>query len=55
MNKNLTALLNVVAFIFFMALIIVAQKQTGPEYLGIMLVGLVGLMVQLYLYNKKYQ
>lgn len=55
MNKKIEVVLQIVAFIVFMSLIIIGQKTVGVGYLGMMLVGLAGLMVQLYLYNRKYQ
>lgn len=55
MNKKIKVILHIVAFIVFMSLIIIGQKTVGVGYLGMMLIGLIGLMVQLYLYNRKYQ
>lgn len=43
------------SFIVCMALIIVGQKTISLGNLGLMVVGLGGLLVLLYLYNRKYK
>lgn len=53
--KQLIRLLYLLVFIASMALIITGQRNIGPTGLLTMLVGLAGILVLLYLYNKKYQ
>lgn len=45
-------LLNLVCFICFIALVIVGHKQVGLGGLGLEALGLAGLLVQLYFYNR---
>ena len=52
MSKNIvTGIVFVVSF----ALVCVGQSQIGYTGLAMELVGLIGLLVLLYLYNKKYK
>lgn len=53
--KWIVKLLYLLVFIFSMVLIIVGQRRIGPAGLLVMLIGLVGILVLLYLYNKKFQ
>lgn len=53
--KWLVRLLYLVVFIVSMALIVNGQHNIGPTGLLVMLIGLAGILVLLYLYNKKYQ
>ena len=53
--KYVIRLLYLLVFIGSMVLIITGQRSIGPGGLAVMLVGLVGILVLLYLYNKKYQ
>ena len=53
--KYIVQLLYLLIFIVSMALIITGQRKIGPESLLIMLVGLAGILLLLYLYNRKYQ
>ncbi len=53
--KYIIWLLYLLVFIASMALIVTGQRNIGPSGLGTMLVGLAGILVLLYLYNKKYQ
>lgn len=53
MNKTTKVVINIVAFVAFLSMIIMGQKNIGLPGLGIMLVGLVGLLTQLFLFNKK--
>lgn len=54
MNKILKWVLYLVVFIISMGLIAVGQRTTGFGYLLLMCVGLAGVLLLLYLYNKKY-
>lgn len=45
--------INIIAFIVFLAMIIIGQKHIGIAGLCVMLVGLTGLLTQLFLYNRK--
>lgn len=42
-------------FCIFAGLVIVGQKTVGPQYLLMQLVGVFGILVLLYLYNRKYE
>lgn len=42
-------------FVASMALIVVGQRRIGPMGLLLMVVGLAGILLLLYLYNRKYQ
>ncbi|MCI9400228.1 MAG: hypothetical protein HFJ07_10535 [Lachnospiraceae bacterium] len=53
--KYIVRLLYLLIFIVSMALIITGQRKIGPKSLLIMLVGLAGILLLLYLYNRKYQ
>lgn len=53
MNRITKIVINIIAFIIFLLMIIIGQKHIGIPGLCIMLVGLVGLLTQLFLYNKK--
>ncbi len=53
--KYVIRLLYLLVFIASMALIVTGQRKIGPGGLATMLVGLLGILLHLYLYNKKYQ
>ena len=53
--KYVIRLLYLLVFIASMALIVTGQRKIGPGGLATMLVGLLGILLLLYLYNKKYQ
>lgn len=53
--KWVIRLLYLAVFIASMALIVTGQRNIGPLGLLTMLAGLVGILVLLYLYNKKFQ
>lgn len=44
-----------IIFVLSMALIVTGQRSIGPMGLVFMLLGLVGILLLLYLYNKKFQ
>lgn len=52
MSKNIIA---VVVFVVSFGLVCYGQSQVGYVGLAMELVGLIGLLVLLYLYNKKYK
>lgn len=53
MNKVTRIVINVVAFIVFLMMIILGQKNIGIKGLAVMLFGLTGLLTQLFLFNKR--
>lgn len=53
MNNVIRIVINVVAFIVFLTMIILGQKDIGIKGLAVMLIGLTGLLTQLFLYNKR--
>ncbi len=54
MNKWLKAILNIVILVISIVLICTQQKNVGPAGLGLMVVGLAGILLLLYNYNKQY-
>lgn len=55
MEGRLFSIVKLILFVVFVALVIVGQTQIGYGHLVMMLVGLAGLLVLLYSYNKKYR
>ncbi len=53
--KWIIRLIYVIIFIGSMALIVTGQRNIGPAGLLCMLAGLAGILVLLFLYNKKFQ
>lgn len=53
--KWVIRIIYLLVFIGSMALIIFGQRNIGPAGLLTMLVGLAGILVLLYLYNRNYQ
>ncbi|WP_167349593.1 hypothetical protein [Clostridium nigeriense] len=53
MNNMTKIIINIIAFVVFLSMIIIGQRNIGIPGLSIMLVGLTGLLTQLFLYNKK--
>ena len=53
--KWITRLLSAAVFIVSVALVMIGQRMIGPAGLSIMLVGLAGIFLLLYLYNRKFQ
>jgi len=53
--KYAIRLLYLLIFIVSIVLIVTGQRNIGPAGLLTMLVGIAGILVLLYLYNKKYQ
>ncbi len=52
--KYLKALIVLVVFFGCLALVIIGQAHEGMGWLGLMLLGLAGLLVLLFLYNRRY-
>ncbi|MBU5455653.1 DUF6903 family protein [Caproiciproducens sp. MSJ-32] len=55
MSTAVKITINIIAFIVFLGMIIVGQKNIGVPGLCVMLAGLTGLLTQLFLYNKKHK
>lgn len=53
--KWLVRIIYLMIFVLSMTLIITGQRNIGVTGLVCMLIGLVGILVLLYLYNKKFQ
>lgn len=51
----LKTVLAIVLFIVCVAFVVVGQRHIGPQGLLVMLLGLVGLILLLYLYNRKFK
>lgn len=54
-KKLLLGILIAVVFVVCIAVVIVGQRKIGPSGLLMMLVGLAGLLVLLWLYNRQYK
>lgn len=54
MPKALKIILKFVVFFVCIVLVIIGQKNIGVQGLCTMIIGLAGLLVLLYQYNKKY-
>jgi uncharacterized membrane protein len=55
LKSILIGILVAIIFVVCIALVVVGQKNTGPQGLLTMLVGLAGLLVLLGIYNSKYK
>lgn len=53
MKKYFKLVLNVILFVIFIYFIIINQKSVGLNYLFKMLIGLFGLIILLWNYNKR--
>jgi hypothetical protein len=53
--KVLRIVIEILLFLFFVALVIWAHGETGWAQLGVMGIGLAGLLVMLYLYNRSHR
>lgn len=53
--KWIIRLMYLIVFAASMALIMTGQRNVGPVGLLVMLAGLAGILILLYLYNKKFQ
>ena len=54
-KKILIGIIVAVIFVASVALVVVGQKHIGPKGLGMMMVGLLGLVSLLGLYNSQYK
>ncbi len=55
MSNVIKNIILVVVFVVCLILIITGQKNISPSGLAMELAGLVGLLILLFLYNKKYR
>jgi len=55
MSTVAKSILNVVLFIAFMTMVILGQRSIGYAGLSVMMVGLIGLLAQLWAYNRHYR
>ena len=55
MNQTMKNIIAAVCYIISLALVFIGQRNVGYTGLAMELIGLVGLLVLLYLYNKKYK
>lgn len=55
MNEKIRNLIMVIVFVVCLALIIIGQKNIGVPGLIMELVGVVGLLTLLFIYNNKYK
>ena len=53
--KWIVKLLYLLVFVVSMILIVTGQRKIGPAGLLVILIGLIGILFLLYLYNKKFQ
>lgn len=55
-NSNIIkTILSLIAFIVCAALVVIGQKTVGIPNLMMEIVGVIGIMILIYLYNRKYQ
>ena len=55
-NSNIiNTILSLIAFIVCVALVVIGQKTVGIPNLMMEIVGVIGIMILIYLYNRKYQ
>lgn len=55
LKKKLLVILSLVIIILCVALVIIGQRQTGQlSGLGLEMLGLIGILIILYIYNKPY-
>lgn len=55
-NSNIIkTILSLIAFIVCVALVVIGQKKVGIPNLMMEIVGVIGIMILIYLYNRKYQ
>ncbi len=54
-KKLLIGIIIAIVFVVCVALVIIGQRNIGPQGLLMMLVGLAGLIVLLWLYNRQYK
>ncbi|MDO4470943.1 MAG: hypothetical protein Q4C84_13990 [Bacillota bacterium] len=54
-KKIIVTIVVLAVFIVSLALIVIGQRHIGPKGLMMMLVGLVGLIILLGLYNRQYK
>ena len=55
-NSNIIkTILSLIAFIVCVALVVIGQKTVGIPHLMLEIVGVIGIMILIYLYNRKYQ
>lgn len=55
MLKKLRVVAGLIALLFFIWLVMFGHKTVGYPGIGLMLAGLVGILVLLSIYNKKYK
>lgn len=55
MDRPVRKIIMVIVFIVCLALIIIGQKNISYTGLGMELVGLAGLLILLYVYNRQYK
>lgn len=55
MSNVIKNIISIVIFVVCLALIVIGQKNIGATGLAMELVGLTGLLVLLFLYNRKYK
>lgn len=53
--KILRNILMTALFVLSISLVVVFQRHIGALYAGIMLLGIVGLLLLLWIYNRKYR
>ncbi len=54
-NNWIKTIIMIILFFVFLSMVILGQKNLSLTGLGIQVVGLAGLLVLLYIYNRKYK
>ena len=55
MSGVLKIVINVILFIAFMTMVVLGQRSIGYAGLSVMMIGLIGLLGQLWAYNRQYR
>lgn len=54
-NSKSTLIIGIVLFVISVALVFIGQKNIGYTGLGLEIIGLIGILVVLHLYNRQYK
>lgn len=55
MNSAVRNIIMAIVFVVCLGLVIVGQKNIGVQGLCVQLIGVVGLLTELFIYNRKYK
>ena len=55
MNRTTQSILMATLFVVSLAMVIIGQREVGYVNLGIQVVGLIGILLVIHLYNKRFK